>query len=68
MKRRATRFIIAGLALLIVLAIVGTNEPALEQTEYCRNVAEGIWPDYHGTFKEECGGENPPKFNEDLTK
>lgn len=55
---------------LIAAAIVyvGIDDPELEQRTYCQNVKEGIWPDYEGTYKQECGGKDPPKFHENLTK
>jgi len=53
---------------LIVAACVGKDDVTAAQEQYCNNVRAGIWPDYNKTFKEDCGGENPPKFNEDLTK
>jgi hypothetical protein len=67
-KRRAAGWVIALLALFIVLAIVGIDDPDLDQAAYCMNVADGTWPDYLGTYKDECGGTEPPKFNENFTK
>ena len=53
----------------IVLGCSGPNEIELERQQYCNNVREGVWPDYQkGRFKSECGGEDPPKFDPDLTK
>lgn len=53
----------------VVLGCMGPDEVELEQQQYCNNVRDGIWPDYDkGRFKSECGGENPPKFDPDLTK
>lgn len=63
---------VAGLLFMFVcLAIVGISDKQTldDQTrEYCNMVRDGLWPDYKETFKAECGGKNPPKFNEDLTK
>lgn len=63
---------VAGLAFMLVcLAIVGISDKQRmdDQTrEYCNMVRDGLWPDYKKTFKAECGGKNPPQFNEDLTK
>ena len=69
--KAAERKLLIGLAILFaltVLALVGIDDTALEQQQYCNNVREGVWPDYAKTYKDECGGEEPPKFNEDLTK
>lgn len=53
---------------LAVLFFVGIDDPEGEQAQYCNNVREGVWPDYEGTYKQECGGKDPPQFNADLTK
>lgn len=65
------RKLIAGIAVMLALAllvIVGNDEAELEQKAYCNNVGAGVWPDYNGTYKVECGGKDPPKFDENLTK
>ena len=57
--------------MFVCLAIVGISskqDAELERRQYCNNVRYGVWPDYKKTFKAECGGKNPPQFNEDLTK
>ena len=68
--RRFLAVMVAGLvAAAAVLGCMGPDELELEQQQYCNNVRDGIWPDYErGRFKSECGGEDPPKFREDLTK
>lgn len=56
---------------LVAVIIVGNQDKRAleeEQRRYCNNVSQGVWPDYKGTFKKECGGNNPPKFNGNLTK
>lgn len=61
-----------GLALIVagvvIVGIADKQDAELEQQTYCQNVREGVWPDYHHTFKDECGGKDPPHFNEDLAK
>lgn len=67
--RRFLAVIAAGIIAATVLGCMGPDELELEQQQYCNNVRDGIWPDYErGRFKSECGGEDPPKFQEDLTK
>ena len=46
----------------------GKSIEEVEQAAYCRNVRDGVWPDFHKSYKDECGGKDPPKFNEELTK
>jgi len=44
-------------ALLLLLGIVGNmdyQDEVAEANTYCRNVAEGIWPDYNGTYDSWC--------------
>ena len=46
-------------ALLLLIGIVGNmdyQDEVAEENIYCRNVAEGVWPDYEGTYDEWCGG------------
>lgn len=56
----------------LAMVIVGKMERTdakLNQLQYCNNVRDGVWPDYErGRYKLECGGNEPPPFNEDLTK
>lgn len=61
--------IVAGVCISILAAsCVGKDEVEVERDQYCRQVRDGYWPDYRETYKEECGGKDPPKFNADLTK
>jgi hypothetical protein len=55
-------------ACVIVVGMMDKQAIDEQQQQYCNNVRDGVWPDYHGTFKSECGGKDPPKFNADLTK
>ena len=46
-----------GVLVIGCTAVVGSMdyEDALsDQEHYCRNVAEGIWPDYKESFQTEC--------------
>lgn len=46
-----------GVLVIGCTAVVGSMdyEDALsDQKHYCRNVAEGIWPDYKKNFQTEC--------------
>lgn len=68
-RDRWTLAIVGLLALVLAVFGLGMNSDAdLEQGQYCRNVAAGNWPDYEGTYKQACGGRNPPRFTADLTK
>lgn len=45
--------------LLAIVAIVAVNtmsfqDEVQQQSEYCQNVRDGIWPDYQQTFESEC--------------
>lgn len=65
------RQIVGLLAIALAVIIVGMCDKQAQEAEhnqYCNNVREGVWPDYRETFKAECGGKDPPKFREDLTK
>ena len=62
-----------GVWLVVIMAVgtlvAGPDEVELEQRQYCNNVRDGVWPDYEpGRYKRECGGKDPPKFNEEIAK
>lgn len=43
--------------LLLLIGIVGNmdyHDEVAEADIYCQNVAEGVWPDYNGTYDKEC--------------
>lgn len=50
------------------VAVFLPEDRNIDQRTYCNNVREGVWPDFKHSFKAECGGKDPLKFNEDLTK
>lgn len=55
--RRPTFWYLA--LILLIMGWVGNmdyQDEIAEENAYCRNVAEGIWPDYEGTYGEWCGG------------
>lgn len=70
MKRIVKDFhIIAWPVFILVMAafVLGmASDPAQEELKdrelYCRMVKDQKWPDYRHTYKDECGGKNPPKF------
>jgi len=33
------------------------NDAQRAEIEYCRHVSEGLWPDFKGTYKPGCEGE-----------
>ena len=44
-------------ALLLLIGLVGTmgyQDEIAEANAYCQNVAEGVWPDYNGTYDRWC--------------
>lgn len=59
-------FFVLLLALAMLAGYVGNDD--LGQRQYCNNVRDGVWPDFRKTYLKECGGKEPPKFNEALTK
>lgn len=68
MKKGLWFFAGVAIALGAALMIGQPSEPELELQGYCANVKAGVWPDYEGTYKIECGGKDPPVFNENLAK
>lgn len=48
---------LAILALVLLVGIVGKmdyEDELLELDMYCQNVHTGVWPDYEGSYKEQC--------------
>lgn len=44
-------------ALVLLVGIVGKmdyEDELLELDMYCQNVHTGVWPDYEGSYKEQC--------------
>ncbi len=68
MKARQAIGLVAIACAVIVVGTLDKQAQDTEHRQYCNNVRDGVWPDFHGTFKQECGGNDPPPFNEDLTK
>ena len=59
MQKANTPFRTLGILALIVLlvGIVGTmdyEDELLELDMYCQNVHTGVWPDYEGSYEEQC--------------
>lgn len=43
--------------ILFVMGLVGNmdyQDEVAEANAYCQNVAEGVWPDYNGTYDRWC--------------
>lgn len=58
-KRTKDNFyrICAGLAFVILAGIAGSmdyEDAVMEERAYCKNVHEGIWPDYDEIYAEVC--------------
>lgn len=70
MKARIGYGFLAALLIAALLFVGYQDRQALEmeQAQYCGLVRDGKWPDFKGTFKRHCGGDDPPEFIEDLTK
>ena len=49
-----TATVLLLLAILVVGFAVGRNDATLDDEMYCRMVSEKRWPDYRGTFQQEC--------------
>ena len=62
MKARTVVSLVMILAAAILVGILNKQEVEQQQTEYCEMVGGGYWPDYHNSYKNECGGKDPPKF------
>lgn len=69
--RADLRFLIGftlGMFFAGLVSCVFPEEVDMQQKIYCENVRDGHWPDYAETYKAECGGKDPPKFNANLMK
>jgi hypothetical protein len=53
-------------AVLVILYFAGQDDGKADRDQYCNNVRGGYWPDYARTFKDECGGKDPPKFKKNF--
>lgn len=55
MSRYRMAAILAALVLLFGLAgHMDYEDQQAEQARYCEMVKEGFWPDYRGTYRDEC--------------
>lgn len=56
--------VIAILMFIVGLTIAGGDkkDELKDREMYCSMVKDQKWPDYRHTYKDECGGKNPPKF------
>lgn len=68
MKARQVIGVVLIAAAVIVVGMMDKQALDEQQRQYCNNVRDGVWPDYEHTYKESCGGKDPPKFDESLTK
>lgn len=69
MKRSTLHILIAGciLALYTVGSTMEFHDEQLEADHYCDMVEQGAWPDYRGTFDEECAvDENEVRVSKDI--
>ena len=49
--------IVTALLIWIIASTMDYNDAQRAEIEYCRNVRDGLWPDYKGTYKPGCEGE-----------
>lgn len=52
-------------SLLFVVGYMDFEDQARQAAYYCKNVKEGVWPDYNGLYKDQCE-ENAPDFQKSL--
>lgn len=52
--KRSILTIIIVMALWITASTMDYGDEVQAETEYCRHVSEGLWPDYRGIFEEVC--------------
>lgn len=68
MNKFRVAFVLLAGATLAVASCGLKSDVEAETREYCNNVRDGVWPDYAHTYKQECGGKDPPKFNGNFAK
>ena len=46
--------IVTALLIWIAVSTMAYDDAQRAEIEYCRNVRDGLWPDYRGIFEEVC--------------
>ena len=46
--------IVTALLIWIIASTMDYNDAQRAEIEYCRNVRDGLWPDYKGTYEKVC--------------
>ena len=46
--------IVTALVIWIAVSTMDYNDAQRAEIEYCRNVRDGLWPDYKGTYDKVC--------------
>lgn len=46
--------VVAALALLGVVGQMDYEDALAQEQAYCKNVREGVWPDYDGIYEKVC--------------
>ena len=46
--------IVTALIIWIAVSTMDYDDAQRAEIEYCRNVRDGLWPDYRGIFEEVC--------------
>ena len=48
------RYVLLAIVAIIAVNTMSFQDEVRQQSEYCQNVRDGIWPDYQKTFESEC--------------
>lgn len=59
-------FVVAAFAALCLVGSMDYADEVREQVLYCDNVAAKVWPDYEGSYKEQCTAEKLKEYQEIL--
>ena len=49
--------IVTALVIWIAVSTMDYNDAQRAEIEYCQHVRDGLWPDWKGTYKPGCEGE-----------
>ena len=49
--------IVTALLLWIIASTMEYSDAQRAEIEYCQHVRDGLWPDFKGTYKPDCEGE-----------
>lgn len=49
-------FTVLLLGAVLAIGHMALNDAKLQQQQYCQMVQQGLWPDFHHSYKTECNG------------